>query len=449
MYIVLAVHHFLPTYAAGAELYTYRLARWLLRAGHTVQVVCVESIDDKDMQPRCVEDVYDGIPVYRLHFNLTAAPDPLRWQYWNPEIGVWFNRFLTEVQPHLVHINSCYLLSASVITAARELGLPIVLSLHDFWFLCPRVTLQKPDGSVCRGPDGATECAWCLATERRRYRLPDVASHRILGRLAQQVLRQRGVASFLGWQDTINTLQGRQQLLRETFAQVDVVISGAQFLATRLIEQGFEKEKIQVIRYGLDISSWTPVSPGEANGASLRIAYIGQIAQQKGVHILIQAFNRLTPSANAPELRIYGEMTRFPRYAARLRRFAARNDKVAFTGTYDNKDTPGVFAGIDVLVVPSTWYEGSPLVIAEALATKTPVIASNLGGMVELVHHGVNGLVFEPGSVEGLAEQLQRLLDDAELLARLRGGIAPARTIDDEMTQIMGIYDSLVSVGAG
>lgn len=85
------------------------------------------------------------------------------------------------------------------------------------------------------------------------------------------------------------------------------------------------------------------------------------------------------------------------------------------------------------------------MVIAEALSTKTPVIASNLGGMAERIHHGVNGLVFEPGSVEDLTRQLQRLLDDPGLLSQLREGIEPVRTIDDEMAQLLEIYGSLVS----
>jgi glycosyltransferase involved in cell wall biosynthesis len=113
MKVVIPVHHFLPHYASGVELYTYRLARWLLRHGHTVGVVCVESIAEGGREPHCVEDVYENIPVYRLHFNLDAVPDPFRWQFWNPEIGSWFKQFLDRMQPDIVHIHSLYLLSAS------------------------------------------------------------------------------------------------------------------------------------------------------------------------------------------------------------------------------------------------------------------------------------------------------------------------------------------------
>ena len=88
------------------------------------------------------------------------------------------------------------------------------------------------------------------------------------------------------------------------------------------------------------------------------------------------------------------------------------------------------------------------MIITEALATRTPVIVSNLGGMAERIRHGVNGLVFEVGSVESLTRQLQGLLEDPRLLPRLKEGIEPVRTFDNEMTQLVEIYCSLVSRGA-
>lgn len=449
MRIVLTTHHFPPLYASGVELYTYRLARWLLHNEHAVQVVCVESIAEGQSEPHCVEDVYEGIPVYRLHFNLADVPDLFRWQFWNPEIGAWFRQFLDSMQPDIVHMNSLYLLSASTVTAAKELGLPTALTLHDYWFQCPRITLLKPDGSVCDAPDDPLECAWCLMTERRRYRLPEIASRGAAGRLGRWALGQPGVAGLLGWQERPNAIRERRRLLRGVLDQGDVFIVATRFLRDMLVRQGCAQRKTVISRYGLDISSWEPAAASTEDADHLRIAYIGQVTQHKGTHILIQAFNRLKVSVCEPKLEIYGNLERFPRYAARLRRLAGDNPRIVFAGTYDNAKTPQVFSGIDVLVVPSTWYEGSPLVIAEALANRTPVIASNLGGMAEAIHHGVNGWVFEPGSVADLTRQLQRLLDDPGLLAQLRTGIQPPRTIDDEMAQLMEIYRSLASQGAG
>lgn len=449
MKIVIATHHFPPNYIAGVELYAYRMAQYLLREGHLVWVVCVESTEGESRRFHCVEDNYDGIPVRRLHLDLAQAPDRFRRKYWNPDVGNWFEDFLSEVQPDLVHMNSCYLLSVSIVSAAKKLGLPVALTLHDYWFLCARATLLKPDGSVCNAPDDPAECAWCLLTGSRRYRLPEMASRGVAGQVAKSVLRRPAAANLFGWQSVIDALQERQNLLREALNQVDVVIVATRFLKNMLTKRGYPPEKILRHPYGLDTSGWQLNGSSEAQPAHLRFAYIGQITHQKGIHILIQAFNRLMPPAEAPTLEIYGNLTRFPRYAARLRKLAAQNDRIRFAGTYDNKDTPQVFAAIDALAVPSVWYEGSPLIIQEALATKTPVIASNLGGMAESIRHDVDGLLAEAGDVDSLAQQLQRLLDEPDLLARLRDNIRPVRAIEDEMMQLMEVYQTLALDGSG
>jgi len=99
---------------------------------------------------------------------------------------------------------------------------------------------------------------------------------------------------------------------------------------------------------------------------------------------------------------------------------------------------------LDVVVVPSLWYENSPNVILEAFAHRTPVIVSDLGGMAELVEEGVNGLCFPPGEAASLATALRRLIEEPGLLARLRAGIKPVKTVAEEMTELQAIYRAVV-----
>src|SRR6202007_2144024 len=111
---------------------------------------------------------------------------------------------------------------------------------------------------------------------------------------------------------------------------------------------------------------------------------------------LIEAFQRLPADADAV-LRIYGDPHQFPEYGAYLQELAARplpnSEKISFCGSFPNSQLGSVLQNLDVLVVPSRWYENTPLVIQSALATKTPLIATDLGGMSELVHHTENGLL--------------------------------------------------------
>jgi glycosyltransferase involved in cell wall biosynthesis len=102
-----------------------------------------------------------------------------------------------------------------------------------------------------------------------------------------------------------------------------------------------------------------------------------------------------------------------------------------------------ILRGIDAVVVPSLWYESNPNVLPEAFALKKPVIASNLGSLPEAVVHDGNGLLFRAGDADSLAVQLQRLLDEPDLLATLRSGIRPPRRLAEEVDDIEAIYRAL------
>jgi glycosyltransferase involved in cell wall biosynthesis len=102
-----------------------------------------------------------------------------------------------------------------------------------------------------------------------------------------------------------------------------------------------------------------------------------------------------------------------------------------------------VFSRFDVLVVPSLWYD-FPLVIYEAFASQTPVIASNLGGMAEAIEHAVNGLLFEPESSEDLADQIKQFLLQPQLLKNLIDGSLVVKTVDQEAMELENVYQYLI-----
>ncbi len=444
MNIVLAVHHFPPRYVAGAELYTYRLARQLLHAGHRVEVVCVESITEGTLEPRCVSEEYQGIPVHRLFFHLALSPDPARWEFWNPSLGAWFGRFLNEHQPDLVHFHAGYLLTGSVLEAARAAGIPRVLTLHDYWFLCPRIHLQRPDGSLCEVPDDPAECVWCRLTEKRRYRLPDQATRGAAGYLARGFLSRPPLDRWSGWAARVEVIRERREKLGCALRQVDVLIAPSHFLKRMFVQRGgLPPDQIRYLRLGLDDgASRRSVPHDERNPGrhGLRVGYLGQIAPHKGVHVLVEAFRSLGLSDGSCELRVYGDMGRFPRYGERLRRLAQGDPRIRFEGVVDNRRVPEVLVGLDVLVVPSIWYENSPMTILEAHAAGVPVLASDLGGMAEMVRPGVDGLLFQVGDSQDLAVRLRELVENPDLLPRLRTGIPPVWTLEQEFGELMEIY---------
>jgi glycosyltransferase involved in cell wall biosynthesis len=139
-------------------------------------------------------------------------------------------------------------------------------------------------------------------------------------------------------------------------------------------------------------------------------------------------------------VQVFGDTGHFPGYAERIRQLCAGDRRIELAGVYGRQEVSRVLRGLDVVVVPSLWYENSPNVILEAFAHHIPVIASDLGGMAELVNEGENGLLFKPGDPDSLAGQLRRLLEDPRLLPKLRTGIGPVKNLTQEIDELEEIY---------
>lgn len=434
MKILLAVHHFPPRYTGGAELRTLRTAKALQARGHAVSVVCVERIDAPcGGEVAWQDDTYDGVAVQRLSFDLAAAPDPDRWEYDNPWLGRHLRQRFDTDRPDVFHVIGGYLWSGRALRVARDVGVPTVLTLTDFWFLCRRITLLRSSGDLSAPPIDAGRCARCLAEESRRYRW--------LGRVAPAVMdfywsRQR---------HAVERVQGRLTFLRETLDDVNAIISPSLFLRSTFVDAGFPAGRIRFSRQGHDGPPRGDRPPRQTAGA-LRVGYLGQIAHLKGVHVLIEAVRR-QPSLPV-SVRIYGDVAAFPDYTADLRRRIGADHRITLAGVAGKDHLGAIHRELDVIVVPSLWYENSPNVILEAQLHRTPVIGSNLGGVAELIADGRNGLLFPPGDAGALAARLRAVVQDPSLVSRLRAGIEPVRSVAAEITELESIYRQVVGAAA-
>ncbi|MCU0492443.1 MAG: glycosyltransferase family 4 protein [Chloroflexaceae bacterium] len=435
MKIVLPVHHFPPHYTSGAELYTFRLARWLLAQGHQVDVVCVERTDSGGVGDIGVEfDMYEQVPVWRMSLNLHHDDVPFQWSYNHPTIGRWFTEFLAQREPDLVHLQSGYLLTASVLEAAHTRQIPSIVTLHDYWFLCPRVTLLRGDGEVCTTiPADAAACAWCMLLDSRRFRLPDRVTGGLLGR----------AASIWHLQPARAAMEERRTFLHQALRWAERVIAPSRFLAD-MFGQVVEPSRLDVVRLGTDTSRFRDI-PSPTNDGTLQLGYIGQIAPHKGIHLLIRAIKMLPSRGRPIQLSIYGDTCHNKTYSQHLHKLIGDDPCIQLAGRFDNSRIAEVLRPIDVIVVPSIWFENSPLAILEAQTARRPVIASAMGGMAELVRHEIDGLHFRPGDAADLARQIQRLRDEPELLPQLHQHAPAISSVEDEMVALFQIYQQVVN----
>jgi glycosyltransferase involved in cell wall biosynthesis len=204
-----------------------------------------------------------------------------------------------------------------------------------------------------------------------------------------------------------------------------------------LIHNGVNAELICPSAFGIDISGYDN-HIRQHNKTTLTIGFVGTLSPHKGCHILIQAFKQL----NLPNvtLKIYGNPNEFPDYCAELKALAGDMESIAFCGTFPNTQIAMVLNDLDTLVVPSLWYENTPLVVYSAFAAQCPVVASDFPGMSEVVLHQENGLVFPAGDIDALTGQLRLLVTTPELLAKLAANCKPPRTISDYVSELEVAY---------
>jgi glycosyltransferase involved in cell wall biosynthesis len=323
-----------------------------------------------------------------------------------------------------------------------------MLTLTDFWFLCPRMTLLRSDGNNCSHVATAWECTTCLSRDTKAYRwskavLPEPMVRRLLTTIGRTPVlsRQRGLRGMIGDMD------GRQQCVREAFRCANHRVTASTFVRERYYAAGFT-EPIEVRPYGHEIS-WSATRTKATRSDVVRLGYIGQIDRHKGIHVLLDAVEQLPVAfQQRVEVQIWGDASRAPEYVTGLRAKAARLPHVRFCGTYPHEASGDVFGGFDVLVVPSLWYD-FPLVVHEAFASGVPVVATRLGGMAESVTPEVDGLLFERGDVAGCAKILTRLLEEPTLLERLRRGIRAVRTMAQEAQDVEQRYRALMCAQRG
>ena len=447
MRVLLTTHVFLPDYSSGTEILTLNTARELQRLGHMVEIctgfparpglIDTERFDTYE---------YEGIQVHR--FLHDAAPmgeqsNVAEAEYTNLFFARWFRGYLEKFRPDITHFFHLGLLSASAIDVCHTLGIPMLMTPTDFWLICPNNQLRLPDNSLCRGPDrDGVNCLRHAVSNNQSSSVAKTFNHlprKVVSTMIWGV--NRGAFSEAWFSPMVRALYQRPGFLRERMNKLDRVIVPTRLMQEMLVTNGLNPDKVVFSRFG--IRPTTPEVHEPDVAGKIRIGFIGGLSEHKGAHLLISAA-RLLPETVSLELKIYGRTDLYPAYFEKLLRLADADQRIRFCGVFPNEKIGKIFAELDVLVVPSIWYENTPLVIYSAQAAGCPVIASNLGGMAEVVEHEKNGLLFEAGDVIGLARAMERLARDRELLQQLAANATRPKSISDYVTELQIVYDEVL-----
>jgi glycosyltransferase involved in cell wall biosynthesis len=448
MKVLLAVHVFFPKHFYGTETYTLELAHALKKMGHDPVILTAHPLwEEGGPEGFHVTYAYDGLTVHSLNFNLKPH-NTFRQIYYRPELYPVYDELLDEIKPDIVHVTHIINHTATLLDVLRDKKIPVVATLTDFFGICFNAKLQMEDGALCGGPNQkSTNCLRCYLQKVDIFPKQQVLNNHLMknGLVTYAASRLLPCLAYLPWgsknyiPDQVRGVTERVDILRSLYGVYRCMIAPTDFLHEAYRANRFYPERLRKINFGINLAlvdGWQ--KPKKITGARMRFGFIGQISPHKGVDLLINAFHRIT--GDGLSLAIYGSPEQDGPYMEELTRLSSGDSRIKFCGTFPREELPARLSEMDVLVIPSRWYENSPLVLLYALATRTPVIVTDVKGMSEFVRDGFNGWTFKKGSVEGLAAAMQRMVDDPASVERFSQNAVYTKDVSDHAREVLEIY---------
>ena len=448
MKIALFVHCFFPDHYFGTETYTFEIAHNLQQMGHDAVVVSATFYGEPSKDSAVSQYEYHGIPVYCIDKNFFPHRR-VRDTYHQPELYPVIKEILERINPDVVHVTHLINHTAVLLEAADDLGIPTVATLTDFFGFCFTNKLETVSGSLCPGPDTRrTNCIACflkaVMLKSGKESLRVIADNSLIVSFLAKVAFLAARLFFFHNNDMVTSvedLEQRPDFLAKRYASYKAVITPSKFLNSAYIRNGL-KVPAYNLTFGVDISPLAPATPGQ--GLPIRLGFIGQLAAHKGTDLLIDAFKKLP--AGSAELHIFGPEDQSPAYMTTLREKAA-GQSIFFKGTFPREQMATVLSELDFLVIPSTWYENSPLVLLYALACHTPVIVSDVEGMTEFIEPGRNGYIFRRGNIHDLARVLKMVVEDPDTSRALCSTTEYKKTTKRMTEEVLQLYNRVLNKG--
>jgi glycosyltransferase involved in cell wall biosynthesis len=404
--ILYVIHQFFPRGYTGTERFVLDLAKQMRKMGHYVEVLTF-GIEEENTgfitDGNLLYKTYDfqNIPVDSVKY--LKNPDDVNVKILDDRIAAGLKRYILKEKFDLVHVAHPMRIGYSI-KIAHELNLPVIMTLTDFWLICPRGILVKTTGELCNQFNLDKCLNECLKGFPRNY------------------------------------VHQRIDETAEIFKEVDCFVTATRF-STKMFEiNGYSGMKM--VKFGTDYNHVRPNYKQYDAGSVITLGYLSSLNPHKGAHILLKAF--IDSKVNNIKLKIYGDSITQHYYYDELIQIAKNHKNIEFCGEYKYEDMPDMFNELDMIIVPSIWWENTPLVLLSSLAHRVPAIVTNLGGMTEVVTDGENGFTFEVGNVESLKGVLQKISADPAMLNDLKNKIQRPPRLEDEAFEYEKLYLNLV-----
>lgn len=419
----------------GVESHTRDLARELATRGHRVHVLCLDGREGRDPYTITTSDE-DGVEVRRMAYRYhdhAALADLVR----NPRAEDVVLAWLAETPCDVIHVHHLTGFGSGALRAIADIGAPLVMTLHDYWSLCPRGQMLHVDGEVCEAPD-AERCAGCIARTWPHL-------------LPSQDARAEGPDGE-PLADDLAAAAKRTDFALECLGRAQRLYTPSEAARAVYVRAGVASERIVVVENGIDVGGLAArvaeLRGARPEGGPVRLGLLGSVLPSKGALELVRAFR----AAEAPGLVLdvhgglypyHGDST----YLDELRRVADEDQRVVLHGEYPLESLPAILAGLDGVVAPSRWEEVYGLTVREARAAGLPVLVSDAGDLPSVTAAGTAGLVVPRDDHDAWVRALERFARDEEARAQWGAAQTPLRTAADMMLELERSYvDVIVEV---
>ncbi len=348
---ILIVHNFhRKGSASGDDAVVERELSLLKTHGHDVMLFAKEN-----------SEIYEASPIRKLNL---AMKIPWSWENYRS-----LRRLIREFRPDIIHVHNFFpLITPSVYLAAYQEGIPLIQSVHDFRFFCPAAFFFR-NGEICQ------QCPERGLWQAVKYRC-------LRGSLSQSLLATLAVKKA-----------------RKLLPYISTFIVFTEFSREKLAEMGIEDERLFVKPHFLQDSSW------EGNHRGEFFLFAGRLGEEKGIRVILRAWENL-----GLPLKIAGSGP----LEEWVKSESSRLNHVEFLGFLQPRKLLEKIERAYAVIIPSIWYETFGLAVIESYSRGTPVIASRVGALADLVQDGKTGLLFERANPRDLAEKALWLWEHPE-----------------------------------
>ncbi|MCE9520787.1 MAG: glycosyltransferase, partial [Verrucomicrobia bacterium] len=239
MRILFLTHQYFPRHVGGTEMLVRGLASQMRSRGHEVAVLAYVETPGTELHDfgfRVSE--FEGAPLWELHYNLACAANPAEAEFDNPFIAGLVAHAAGEIKPDVVHAMHLMKLSAAVLPRLKQMGIPVVATLCDFWPICLRHTLLLPEGDICQtGPDHPMRCLRCAQVTHGFAKTTNDESELALWQRAEAALAD---AAFPEpeFRCDVAAITTRTERIRSAFLMADRLLALTEFQRLLFVRHG-------------------------------------------------------------------------------------------------------------------------------------------------------------------------------------------------------------------